>query len=337
MSPIDYDQDVPKHCVRYRGWLPACKDQKERTKNRRPLKYFTLCAKQAIDVFMLEMEGILQRDRRGCLPGVIVCEAREDEAVEIRRLVRPPVGDALIVGRLEDILTFQDTPETLAVPPDGEVRDKQLRRLLNIKRNAQRLGECFPFDVVNFDPYGSLVAPRLEANDLYLAFCRLFELQLAAEDFLLLLTTPVNSADAAVRAEFRERFDANVADHESIRDAVMSRHGTTEYDRINQTERVAVEVAKSIIIPPARANGWSHKHRGAYVYQRGGGHTMLSLVVEFHRGEDNVCEYVEDVVRIVNDMPAYYGPNDAAADAEVKKHLEEVITYREQVRAEYTS
>jgi len=332
----DYDKDCFKHCVRYHGWLPACKWYKEHKRNG-GLKYFTLCAKQAIDVFMLEMEGLLQRDEEDRrLRGVIICEANEGDAREIFSLVRPPLAEAVIVGDLAEILNFQDTPETEGRSPDEDDTKLRVRRLLELKRKCLSLRAQFPFDVINFDPYGSLVDPALEDNKLHKAFCKIFELQSAAPSFLLLVTTPVQ-VHSRVRARFREDFAANATRYRPIKDALSSRHGTDDYDGINEDRRIALGVAKSIIIPCARNNGWRHEHKGIYVYERGRGQKMLSSVVLFRQGgrRDDQSGYVADIVRVIKDMPTHYGPNEVSEDGAAMAHLARVVAYREKVRADH--
>ena len=64
MSHINFETDLPKHYVRRYGWLRAIQQQKQairRRSKRIPLRYFTFCAEDAIDVFMLEREEILKR------------------------------------------------------------------------------------------------------------------------------------------------------------------------------------------------------------------------------------------------------------------------------------
>ena len=54
---INFETDSLKHYVRRYGWLTAAKQQKSAIGNRSktiPLRYFTFCAAEAIDVFMLE-------------------------------------------------------------------------------------------------------------------------------------------------------------------------------------------------------------------------------------------------------------------------------------------
>ena len=67
MNHINFKEDTLKHYVRKNGWLTAAKEQKYAIRRRSkqiPLRYFTFCAVEAIDVFMLELEGILIKIRK---------------------------------------------------------------------------------------------------------------------------------------------------------------------------------------------------------------------------------------------------------------------------------
>lgn len=216
-----YDTYYGKHCGRYYGWLPASEIFK-RQLNKKSLKYFTLCAKEAIDVFMLEMEGILSRDKNKKLPDVIICEKEPGDAAEILDLVRPPLKDAIIVGELERILTFQDTDETKGIDPDDpkifDARDLRVRNLLRIKGLYRRLEKYFPFDIINFDPYGNLLNPGTETNILlYQSFEKIFELQESINTFLLFITTPITNIHARIQSTFRDDFESNVSRYPKIR------------------------------------------------------------------------------------------------------------------------
>lgn len=62
--PVDYDADLAKHYVRMFGWLPICRDYATKV-GKRHVRYFTLCAAGAVDVFMLERAGVLYRSPDG--------------------------------------------------------------------------------------------------------------------------------------------------------------------------------------------------------------------------------------------------------------------------------
>lgn len=107
MSDPDWDTYYCKHCARLYGWLPAVQEYREKI-NRETIKYFTLSDVKAIDVFMLEMEGILQRDEKKRLPNVVICEGNPAKVAQIYEVIRPPIKEAVIPEKLQDLLTFQE-------------------------------------------------------------------------------------------------------------------------------------------------------------------------------------------------------------------------------------
>lgn len=147
----DWDNYYSKHCTRFYGWLPASKDFKER-KGDSKISYLTLCDTNAIDIFMLEMEGVLQRDANQTLTGVTICEMEESKLADIFKNVNPPLRESIVKGKIQQLLLFQDTPELQAMNPDGDVRNRETRRKLNMRRDAIRLQEGFPFDIINLTP-----------------------------------------------------------------------------------------------------------------------------------------------------------------------------------------
>lgn len=334
MSDINYDTYYAKHFARYYGWLPASKSYQKQI-NKKSLKYFTLCAKEAIDVFMLELEKVLLRDQNKKLPDVIICEKEPRDATEIFKLVRPPLKEAILVGELEKILTFQDTKETTGLSPDEDVRDYRTRRLLRIKGLSERIKEHFPFDIINFDPYGNLLKPDPEKNELYQSLKKIFELQERTTTFLLFITTPIFDIHPDSESRLKSNLESNVLTHPDIRNALLSSVDTLDYDKIEEKKRIAVGFAKSVVISAGK--GWSHKHHGIFVYESPSRNKMLSSVVEFSKARTAPDEsvYVEDIVNVIKQMPEYYSYQESLKDKKVKNHLERIIKYREKIRGEY--
>lgn len=336
MTDIDYDKDYPKHCVRYYGWLPASRAFQKQIK-KESLKYFTLCAKQAIDVFMFELEKVLVRDQNKKLPDVIICEKIPSCAAEIFKLVRPPLKEAVLVGELEKILTFQETEETKGLSPDEDVRDHRIRKLLRIKGLSERVKECFPFDIINFDPYGNFLNPVQERNKLCQSFKKIFELQKRIDTFLLFVTTPIFDIHPDSESRLKSKFKSNLSSHADIRTALKRSFGTIAYHKIDEKKRIAIGFAKSVVISAAKGKGWNHKHHGIFVYESPSRNKMLSSVVQFSKAQTTTDEsvYVEDIVGIIKRMPKYYSYADSLKNQEVKKHLEKIKEYREKTRKEY--
>lgn len=338
MTGINYDTYYAKHCARYYGWLPASKAHKQLIRKERP-RYFTLCAKEAIDVFMLELEGVLLRDQNGKLPNVIICEKEPKDASEILKLVRPPLEEAILIGELEKILTFEDTGETRHLSPYADVRDKKVRDLLNIKALHERAKEFFPFDIINFDPIGNLLKHPLEGNALYQSFKKVFQLQAEAgiESFLLFVTTTVSDIDRDSESGLRGAFESNASSYADIRTALESSLGSVDFHEVDEQKRIAIGFAKSIVISAAKENGWNHKHRGIFLYESPSGRKMLNSVVDFCKSDDSSEEsiYVTDIIAIIEQMPEYYSAQDSPGNQEVREHLERVIAYRERSRDEF--
>lgn len=336
MSGPDYDTYYAKHCARYYGWLPASTNYKKQL-GRRPLKYFTLCAKQAIDIFMLELEGVLSRDQSGRLSNVIICEKEGRVAKEILNLVRPPQEEAILVGELEKILLFQDTAEIRQLPPHEDPKDPKLRKLLHYKRLSERIKRYFPFDIINLDPYGNFLNPDLAENKRCQSFERILELQEPASTFLLFITTPIFDIHPDSEARMRNNIESNVTAHPEIRTALLSSVGAIAYDDIDQNKRTALGFAKSVVIPVARSKGWECEHQGIYVYESPSRNRILNLVIRFSKPRTAPDEsvHIEDIVRIIQEMPEYYSHEYSLENQEVREHLERVKEYREQVRNEY--
>jgi hypothetical protein len=81
--------DPEKHYVRKDVWLPSARNRLQAVnaiaREQRRLKYFTLCAKKAIDVHLFGMENIIELDERG-YPTVVFCECYPDQYVLILRV-----------------------------------------------------------------------------------------------------------------------------------------------------------------------------------------------------------------------------------------------------------
>jgi hypothetical protein len=306
MTEPNYDYYYAKHFARYHGWLPASLECKKLF-GRKPIKYFTLCAREAIDVFMLESVGVLERNRTGHLPNVIICECKEKAALDILKLVRPPLKEAMLVGEIEKILLYQDTPETRRLSPDEDYRDARLRRIMMYKRLFQRITQLFPFDIINFDPYGNFLDPDLNENRLCQSFEKILEFQKATDKFLLFITTPIDRIHPAFMKRLEENVKLNIARYSTVRDALQESIGAKVYNEIDEKKAKSLGFAKAVIIATARNNGWECKHQGIYVYESPKGRIMMSSIVWFYKApsEPDGIAYLQDVIRIVQQMPKY--------------------------------
>ena len=160
---INYEIDPSKHYVRQNGWLEAAKQQKQTIRKRLkniPLRYFTFCAAEAIDVFMLEREQILKRsEETERLEGVYFCEEDEESFGKIAELIGSP--EQGFRGEFERIVLFKDDEETHGKTlTDEDFYRPEIRKKLGYKDAHQRLCKAFPFDIINLDVCGVMFPPR---------------------------------------------------------------------------------------------------------------------------------------------------------------------------------
>ena len=173
---------------------------------------------------------------------------------------------------------------------------------------------------------------------MYRSFEKIFELQNAADSFLLFVTIPLTHIHAKIHAQFTEDLEANADEHPKIREALLCQVGTISYDKIDENTRTAIGFAKSIVLSAAGKAGWNGEHKGIYIYHSKFRQKMLSSVVQFSKAQTipDQSAYVADIVRVIEEMPKYYPYDESEKNQEIRKHLKEVTEYRERIRAEYS-
>jgi hypothetical protein len=151
--------DPKKHCKRVDHWLPHWRALAERLADVRRIRYFTLCARSMIDIFMLVKEGILPVDlENGSIGSVSFCECDGDQFDEIREMIGRE--DAGFLGRLEDVALFVEDDFTGQFPSLDDIARKleeeesltehEVERL-KLKRTHINVRSSFPYDCVNLD------------------------------------------------------------------------------------------------------------------------------------------------------------------------------------------
>jgi hypothetical protein len=234
-------------------------------------------------------------------------------------------------------LTFEDDEYTKITPLNAYSKDPKRRAQLRLKRTFERLRLFFPFDIINFDPCDSLLSRDIEKNKLYLALEKVFELQKSIANFLLFVTIPMVDVAASLINRLKSDFEDNVRKYPKINEALLLSNKTVDYAKIDKNKRMALGVAKSIVLRAARNKGWNCEHKGIYIYENEHGHRILNLVTLCMQasGEPSESSYLEDLVRIIIDMPKYYSFSDSSSDRQVKEHLNKIVEFREKSRQEY--
>lgn len=272
-----------------------------------------------------------------------------DKITEIEKTLKPPLGPPILYGEIGKLLTTdEDESIESAIPRERDTIAQ--RKAAREKRSRKDLMRAFPFDIINFDPCASFMDSDKKPT-LLPGLKKVFELQRdhGKSRFLLILTTPIfykkdkdtNAPRFAVseeiESEFHSDYLSNIDSHEEIKDKIQDKFNTLEYDSIEEKSRIAISIAKSIILKNAK-NDWICEHKGIDIYENDKGNEFLSSVILFTRRENglfNGDNYLDEVTRVIREYPNFYSFVDAEADQDVARDLTELKAYADGVKASY--
>ena len=354
---INYETDSLKHYVRKHGWLTAAKQQKHviRSRSKRiPLRYFTFCAAEAIDVFMLAREGILKRsEETGRLEGVYFCEEDLRKFGIIADLIGSPENG--FQGEFEKIVLFKDDEETTDKTLEDEQEDQdpytpEMRQKLRYKDKHLRLRKAFPFDIINLDvcgvmfpPRRDIMAPLLESIIQILAWqteSKFLINERECKRFTLFLTSHIDPSDTNQNAieQLENRVIENINTNEGFRSAFVGHYGHDLVKKLvqdNFAEFFCIALPKFIIHEALFRFGWKVTCGPTYLYNRDYRreenrqyqimHTVsvYERIPGFGRSLDipNVDQYTQSVIQLVNDQIKWI--DDVIENLDVSRELEE--------------
>jgi hypothetical protein len=332
---FDYDRDIPKHFVRYDGWLQACRAQYDLSQaaiqshaRKLPLTYFTFCASNAIDVFMLEKEGLLIRvGTLGKLNHVYFCENDDAEFEQIINLIRSE--EAGFQGDFKKIVLFEDDDDTRGreeLDPHERVPSKTVRDKFRYKHLNGRLRKLFPLDVINLDPYGVFFPPREDKYSLMLqAIEKIFGWQgnhhpeddHVCTEFTLMLTTHLDQTvyNSGAVDNMKQIALSNIESYPAFSAAFNSKFGHVDPFSLRESDfpRFFSITLPKLISEIARAHGWfGHRHR-IYIYARPSRVNPYSMM-------SSVCRY-ERIIPTTDTLPALFQP---LPDPIIRKYVDEM-------------
>lgn len=363
-SKINYDTDILKHSVRVTGWLPACRHRHNRMHEEKcPLKYFTFCASNAVDIFMLEKEGIIRRNQKtGHLDGVYFCE---QDLEEFRKIVEFVGSEAHgFLDSFVNVACFQDDADTRgkSIYDDAEYYEEHIRRKLRRKERHTRFRNAFPFDVINLDVCGVIFPPRQQriVSPMLRSIRNILTWQKTpssqdgrlCNEFTLFLTSHVHPAhlNRQAVATLKQALDLNLLLYTPYSAAFANRYGygdAAQFAHNNFAEFFAVVLPK-IIVGDAHRSNWDVEYQNVFLYTRYASfrgqtrpYNIMSSVAHFKRAPapskvlDNPLRqrYVEEVTTILDRGPCWLDDyvQDEVKARELRKSLSEIVQFREQV------
>jgi len=256
--------DIKKHYVRINGWLPVFRLYS--ASRGKDIRYLTLCAKYAIDVRYFRQKGLLAYDAAQKLyPTVTFVEKdTQDYAIIAEGLGTTRLG---IRGDLEDIL----------------VRPEHNPEL------ARRLGETFPYDIINLDFTGEVVrGDDPPYSQTIRAIEKVMELQSQAncERWHLFLTFRAcpETANHEADDELCNIIEDNLR-NAGAQEAYGERALPRELEQTDYCEFLRIGIAK-FLASSASNRGYACTLDGSYTYPRNPGegqpeYRIVKLIVGF--------------------------------------------------------
>jgi len=323
------------------------------------LKYFTFCASNAIDVFMLAKADLIPAsDRSRGFETVYFCERNAAEYEKTISLV----GQNGFLGKFESLVLFEEDNDTRQFGLDDNP-PQHIRRKLQDKEQHERFVKSFPFDVINLDMNGVFFPPKAGTISPMLEITRrILDWQQARDatdghksrEFTLLLTSHVSAADANTDAinQLVQRMSLNRDESEEFRTAYQKRFGEVEPEELaeeNFPDFFAAALPK-VLVRDALDRGWEPEYRGIFLYERvvpsgERRYHMMSSVTHFKRARlpecidnlvdtafgQNVESYRDITTQVLEHEFCYCDDalQDTDVNVEVKQHLDAVRKYRD--------
>jgi hypothetical protein len=249
---INFDEDILKHYVRTKGWLPACQRRLTRLRSgrkareQRRLRYFTFCAVGAVDVLMLDVAQIVRQSTNNRFDTVCFFDKSREDVVETQRRIPGAIGfpgdfvTTVLLNDPEEALLAESADSLAPLEHDAdERRNRELQVRLGERRDFLKQ---FPFDVINLDleEYlfkSSQAMPGRVVSALrkilgwqrYPLKRKGFPAERLAE-FTLMFTTQVGPREMGsdYLAMLTRRIDDNLAADNALRQSLVERTGASD-------------------------------------------------------------------------------------------------------------
>jgi hypothetical protein len=312
-----FEDCLLKHYVRTVGWLPHCKDRKQKinvgieASKQRRLRYFTFCAIGAIDVLMLDVAKVIRQSSEKKFDTVVFFDRESDAIRETQKRIPGAIG---FPGAFTEIVLAADPDannadelDSLSAPDDQADELATRQSQLTVAQRRAFIKE-FPFDIINLDleefafkPNDPFPGKVINAMRKIFAWqkARLYgwpgkpHKSVALDGFTLMFTTQIGPPN--ISAEYTEMLndslEKNLQNQPDLRTILGDKTGLTDIATL-QAEKFAdffklglPKVLAGILLE----NDWYvDPDKGISVYEfarpsADGGYKMLHLVMDVKR------------------------------------------------------
>jgi hypothetical protein len=341
----DFDQwwnDPKKHRKRLYNWLPHWKRIAASLGSDRNIRYFTLCARSMIDVFMMLKEGLLPFDEESkSIGSVSFCECEPEQFTEILELIGRE--DAGYFGRIEDLALFRDDNFTgqfpslediaLKLEEEESLTESEVANL-KLKRTHLNIKASFPYDCINLDFCGYYYNPpsMLRINE---TVQRILEWQflpgmedLTVNDFILTVTCRHDAHfPKEARARLKNLIRKNCDEHVAYKtEFERSRKGVTIESWANKSpEDFFLAGWPKDIASSAKERGWSTDILDYVIYRRKGyknkPYAIVCSVLKFSRVQRKQPQYLPAALYALDIRNRFHIPEIGRNSTEGKRLL----------------
>jgi hypothetical protein len=349
--------DLKKHRKRLQHWLPHWKALAAQVGDNRPIRYFTLCSRSMIDVFMLVVQGLLKIDPdNNSINRVQFCECDQEQFDEIKEMIARE--DAGFFGELEKVVLFKDDDFTAQFPTiesinlkledEGLQTDLEKVDRLLLKRTNFNVRSSFPYDFVNLDfcqyyyPHPPGMLRVNETVEKVLDWQRrpsADDTSIQLQEFILTVTCR-HDVEFPTEAEARltELIRSNCTSSSQYRDQLANSRGTTRVEQWLTTDREDFFFSgwPKDIARTAKEYGW-YMNILDYVYYRRTGdqnnpYVIACLVARFSRSNPSP-EYIPTALFALDPANRKLIPEIDRASSEGQQllaNLQTIVTARNQ-------
>ena len=311
-----FENDLLKHHVRTKAWLPACKRRlaiirhNSRPGEQRRLRYFTFCAVGAVDVLMLDVARIITPSRTTHrFDTVFFFDKNQELVIETQKRIPGAIG---FPGDFIEIVLTEDPDNEFfrkkqdpLLSPSSMIDDKKTHDIQLKIATRQQFINSFPFDVINLDLEEFLFKPSDPLpGKVVNAIRKIFEWQKRKliiqhamnheiDGFSFMFTTQIGPPNLSEQylMMLRDTLQRNLDEDRSLLADLIKREGTSDLSVIQREkfdDFFKISMPKILASISMEKDWFIDPNNGITIYEferpsKHGKYKMLHLVMDIKR------------------------------------------------------